>query len=541
LFQLLNLYDAQLRSRGAGVTIAVIDTGIDRSHPDFASNLWKDNRPNGDRAADGVDEDHDGFVDDLFGWDFVDDDNDPTETSGDPAVSIAGHGSFIAGLLKLTAPDARILPIRAFTADGTSNSFTVAAAIKYAADHGASVINLSFGSPRKSNVVRDAVRYARQRGSVLVAAMGNDDTDVFRQYPANLLDVIGVAAIDADSRKASFSNFGSRVSVAAPGVGLISTYPGGDYAMWSGTSFAAPLTAAQAALLLAESPGINVRRTSEDTADAIDYLNPGLLGKLGKGRINPLAALESIYSYPSGNYGNLTLLPAENVGSPKGQAEKLVTGQLQQLRIMTWGLNPRSTYTLLINGKSVLSEGFNASNFGGLAFELSNAPSTDADSGRIHLNLPRELNPITKIKRVELRDANQTVLEGDFLPIADGTAQFIMKRASLTSNQLLSQASGRAIVFVAPKHDEIRVEGNGLTPGATYSAFADGISIGLGVARSAGSGSGFVRLRLTGDGSGENRIPAALKPLTTIKHIELRDASSRVILQGDFLPGGDGS
>ena len=545
LFDLLHLNDAQVRSRGAGVTIAVIDTGIDRAHPDVASNLWKDNRQNGEVAVDGIDEDHDGFVDDLFGWDFVDNDNDPTETGGDPAISVAGHGSFIAGLLKLIAPDVRILPIRAFAPDGTSSSFTVAAAIKYAADHGARVINLSFGSPKKSAIVRDAVTYARQKGSVLVAAMGNDGTDIFKQYPANLLDVIGVAAIDTYSRKAVFSNFGNRVSVAAPGVRLISTYPGSGYAMWSGTSFAAPLTAGQAALLLSESPGIDVRRTTEESAVAIDDLNPGFSGKLGKGRINPLAALESIYSsaVPSGNYAHLPLRPATSEGSSRGNAEKTVTGPLQQFRITIWGLTARSTYTLMINGKDISSDALVASSFGALDIELSNRSALEAHSGEIHLDLPSELNPITKIKRVELRGADGTVLDGEFLPIADGAGsdQFVTKRASLSPIEPFAQASGRAIVLVSAKHEELRVEANSLTPGATYGAFADGISLGVGIAQSAATGSGFVRIRVTKSGVSEPQIPSALRPLTNIRLIELRDSSNRVILLGDFLPGGDGS
>jgi hypothetical protein len=271
-------------------------------------------------------------------------------------------------------------------------------------------------------------------------------------------------------------------------------------------------------------------------------LNPGFSGKLGKGMINPLAALETIYSaaIPSGNYANLTLVPENGDLSAHGNAEKVVTGPSQQFLVTAWGLNARSTYRLLINGKDITSDTLVANNFGGLSIELSNQPASESD--RIHLELPLEFNPITEIKHVELREGDRTVLEGDFFPIADGMGsdQFIMKRASLSSTGLLSKAAGKANVFVSRKREDLRVEGNSLTPGDTYIAFADGVNLGIRVAQTATTRSGFVRLRLTGDGANEYRIPATLKPLTNIKHIELRDSSNRVILQGDFLPGGDG-
>ncbi|HXG65830.1 MAG TPA: S8 family serine peptidase [Blastocatellia bacterium] len=549
LFRLLSLHDAQLRSRGAGVVVAIIDTGIDRSHPALASRLWKDDRQDGDVEADQSDQDHDGLLDDASGWDFVDDDNDPSETAQDPHVSVAGHGTFIAGLIALIAPECRIMPIRAFTPDGISNAFTVAAAIKYAVDHGASVINLSFGSPKKSGVVRDALRYARQRGAILIAAMGNEgqDTDSNPQYPAISRDVIGVAALNADSRKATFSNFGSDVRVSALGVDLISTYPGADgkrenYAMWSGTSFAAPLTAAEAALILADSPGENARRTIEQTADAIDHLNPDFSGKLGKGRINPLAALENLYSAtaPAGNYANLTLIAESGAATAQGQAETLITGPLQQFRIAARGLTARARYTLIINGKNIRPNGFTATNFGGLVIELSSEPTSPTASGHIRLELPPELNPVTNLKTIELRDGAQVVLRGEFIPITGGAGregQFLVKRTPLASTGIIPQAAGKANIFIGTHRQEIKVEGNRLMPGETYRVFADGIEIGTAAAQSATTKSGFLRIRLVGS----EAIPPSLRPLTNIRHIEVRDSSDQIILQGDFLPGGDGS
>ncbi len=537
------LRDVRLRSRGAGIVVAVIDTGIDRTHPDLASHLWQDSGQGSDVAHDGIDNDLDGLIDDYAGWDFIDNDNDPTESPADPETTDAGHGTFIAGLIALVAPDCRILPVRAFNPDGISNAFTVAAAIKYAADHGADVINLSFGSPKKSSVVRDAVNYARQRGAVLVAAAGNEneDTDEFPQYPAGLHKVISVAAIDVESRKAVFSNYGRDVSVAAPGVELASAYPGGDYARWSGTSFAAPLAAAQAALILAQDRRINARATIETTADRLDDLNPSYSGKLGRGSINLLASLDSYFDNwsPSGNYAYLYLRAQRGDSAVRARADVIITGLLQELIFSARGLKARARYSLFVNGKTVSPEGFTASNFGGLAITLSNDPNPVEDIGAVRLTLPAKLFPVTRIKHVELRDEDGTVLEGAFIPavgIADPADETITKQTPLAS---LTEARGKAFVKLDDGLEELRIEANRLTPGAVYNIFVDGVSLGSAVARAESKQSGFLRIRLTADGSSGLTLPSPLRAIMSIRRVEVRDAANEIVLQGDFLPGGD--
>src|SRR5262249_13659200 len=328
LGQLLGLDDAQLRSRGAGKVVAVIDTGIDRTHPALASHLWVDDRVYSDVPGDGIDNDYDGLVDDSYGWDFYGNDNDPTEVAADPATTVAGHGTFIAGLIALMAPDCRIMPIKVLSPLGVTDIFSVARCIKYATDHGADVINLSCGTPRDSGVMRDAVAYARQHGVVLFAAVGNSSTDQIPIYPANLTqDVQGIASIETTGVLSTFSNYGNSVSVDAFGHNLVSTYPGGGYALWSGTSFATALASAEAVLVLAAYPDSgSTRAIIETTAVIIDYLNPERPGELGRGSIAPLAALQSVSTNPTINptidlYARIDLANAGVQPAARGTAE----------------------------------------------------------------------------------------------------------------------------------------------------------------------------------------------------------------------------
>jgi hypothetical protein len=429
-----------------------------------------------------------------------------------------------------------------------SNAFTVAAAIKYAADHGARVINLSFGSPKKSALLRDAIRYARQNGAVLVAAMGNEneDTDEKPQYPADMNGVMGVAAIDAESRKASFSNFGTGVCVDALGVQLASTYPSadgtsGDYAIWSGTSFAAPLTAAEAAIILAQEQRENARSIIEATAIEIDQLNPAFTGKLGRGRINPLRALESLYTEqtPAGNYASLSLTRGPGEAFAEGQAGITLTAARQEFRITAQGLEVGANYRLIVDGKDITPQDLMVTSFGGLARLFSTAPQSSEGAMESPLRLPRALRPITRITHVELRTADHIALQGDFGPVAGGAGpagQLLEKEAPLAPTGVLPQAGGKAQVEVEGGREALTVEADRLTPGAIYKVFADGMAVGFAVAQSAAAQTGFVRVEWT---SADGRaLPPLLRPTLKLKHIEVRDSADQVILQGDFLDGG---
>lgn len=178
-----------------------------------------------------------------------------------------GHGTMVAGLVRLVAPGASILPLRAFDAYGVGESTDIVRAIYYAVDHDADVINLSFSMNRQSSAIKEALRYAREHGVVVVAAAGNRSSNALT-FPASDNRVIGVAASENDDALADFSNYGpNNADLVAPGVALISAYPGGYYAAGWGTSFSTPLVAGAAALLRFGMP--DDATTQSDTVESL--------------------------------------------------------------------------------------------------------------------------------------------------------------------------------------------------------------------------------------------------------------------------------
>jgi subtilisin family serine protease len=257
---LIRAKDAQAITSGRGVTVAVVDTGVDTRHPVFRSV--------------------------ARGFDFVDFDANATEEC--PGMA-CGHGTMVAGLIALVARQATILPLRAFNSDGVGTTWQVGTAIYYAVLRGAKVINMSFGAPSDSFLIRWAIEVASRAGVVMIASAGNDGSAT-PQYPASDARVMAVAATDQTDHKADFSNYGTNIDVCAPGVDVYSAYPDGQFAWWSGTSFSAAFVSGEAALILSAGRG-HVSSTIRRTAVDIDHLNPGYAGLLGDGRIDVLAAV----------------------------------------------------------------------------------------------------------------------------------------------------------------------------------------------------------------------------------------------------------
>ena len=244
---------------GKGIVVAVVDSGVDYTHPDLDDNIW---RNAGEIAGNTIDDDRNGYIDDIRGWDFVASDNNPMDLEFD------GHGTHIAGAIAAernnfgitgVAPNAKIMPVRVLPAFGGASFNNMAAGIRYAADNGANVINLSLGNEFvPSNVVNNAIQYANNKGSVVVMAAGNSGVDQ-PAYPARNADSLGIAvgSIDVRGRMADISNrAGSRPLdyLVAPGVEIVSTTPEEDYELRSGTSFATPHVAGVAALVLNANP-----------------------------------------------------------------------------------------------------------------------------------------------------------------------------------------------------------------------------------------------------------------------------------------------
>ncbi len=262
--RMLNLPKAWAIEQGApSVIIAVVDSGLDMQHPDLRSQLWQ-NR--GEIPDNGIDDDENGYVDDVKGWDFSDAPTmqgrgDWTERDNRPDDE-TGHGTHVAGIIAAepnngigiagVAWNCRLMTLRAGFVAGAGaflQSDDVAAAIVYAADNGAQIINMSWGDPVNVFIVQDAVEYAYQRGCILVAAAGNSG-EASSYYPASLKSVISVAALQQNGQLWGNSHFGATVDIAAPGDEILSTVPGGNYRTRSGTSMAAPHVTGVAALIL---------------------------------------------------------------------------------------------------------------------------------------------------------------------------------------------------------------------------------------------------------------------------------------------------
>lgn len=295
-------------SRGdAGVTIAIVDIGVDIDHKDLSGQIWI-NRAEAD-GIDGLDDDNNGFIDDVHGWDFADRDPDPRPGNSDNV-----HGTHVAGIAAAQVDNGygiagigwncRFMSVRVGYGSYISHGY---AGIVYAAASGADIISLSWGSGDSSNIERLTVEYAAESGALVVAAAGNINIYGFDYYPAAYEHVLAVTAVTSGDRLADFSNYAPWVDISAPGDTIISTIPGG-FGLLSGTSMATPLVAGAAGLLKALNPDwtpVELELQLKNSSDPIDHLNPQRKGLTGVGRLN---VFRTLYDSRSGfELGSITI------------------------------------------------------------------------------------------------------------------------------------------------------------------------------------------------------------------------------------------
>jgi subtilisin family serine protease len=296
--RLINAETAWAITKGAAnVVVGNIDTGIDYNHPDLINNLWTNQNeiPNN-----GKDDDKNGYVDDIVGYDFRDKDGKPFDDNG--------HGSHTAGTVGATGGNGigitgvsqkvSIMSLRFLGgAQGSGTAADAISAIEYATANGAKLTSNSWGGGPYSQALFDVISDANDKGILFVAAAGNskNDNDKSPSYPASykLPNIIAVAASDANDELASFSNFGAKsVMLAAPGVNILSTIPNREYKRFSGTSMACPHVSGAAALLFAAYPSLSPTQVKDLLLSSVDTI-AGLEGRVSTGgRMNLAKAFE---------------------------------------------------------------------------------------------------------------------------------------------------------------------------------------------------------------------------------------------------------
>lgn len=252
-WQRTNLEAAQQATWGQGVKIAVLDTGVDYTHPELKSKT-------------------------LIGYDAV--------KSRLDGMDVQGHGTFVAGVITQIAPAAKILPVRVLNADGYGTVANIMNGLQFALDSGANIINLSLSSTTDFKILHRLVQTARLQGVLVLSAAGNDNNSD-RYYPAAYQEGMGIAATDLQDYKSNFSNYNSYMSLSAPGVNIYSMWKGNGYGWGNGTSFSTPMVAAGAAVIKSLHPAYSPDQLKIALRNTVDgfAINCSCWG-LGTGRLN---------------------------------------------------------------------------------------------------------------------------------------------------------------------------------------------------------------------------------------------------------------
>ncbi|MFP4000552.1 MAG: S8 family serine peptidase [Thermoplasmata archaeon] len=336
-------YAHRINETGEDVRIAVIDTGIDHTHPDLEDKMWT----NSDEKPDnGMDDDGNGYIDDYHGYDFVDDDPDPMDEHG--------HGTHVAGIISSIAPEAELMALRVIEEQG-GDWIDLAQAIEYARDNGADIITMSLGSKKSTlgRLIEMQISAAYEEGILLTAAAGNNNESE-KFYPAGYEEVISVSAVNSTKQKAYYSNYGDWIELAAPGGGtekrVYSTLPNESYGNLIGTSMACPFVTGSAALRFSAKPGetnVDVRNFMQDTAIDLgneQYYGHGLVNAYRAAGGEVPTSVQRLESDPGDSIVNLSWDDPWHEGASQIDGFRIYRGEYEQGMEMIEEVGPEQNH-----------------------------------------------------------------------------------------------------------------------------------------------------------------------------------------------------
>lgn len=417
------------------VLVGVIDTGIDRTHPDLAANIWANP---GEIEGNGIDDDGNGFLDDVHGWDFFAGDRDPTDEDD--------HGTHCAGTIGAVGNNragvagvcwqVSLVGIRFIGPSGGATSDAIEC-VRYATSLGVDLTSNSWGGAGESHLLREAIEDAGNEEILFVAAAGNDgtDNDVFPHYPASYgsENIISVASSTSGDDRSSFSNYGQvSVDLAAPGSVIFSTVPGPSYASLSGTSMAAPHVAGAVALVKSIAPQMEALPLKQAVLETVDRLPSFTTNTSAGGRLNvarlmehvagpyPLLTVTQISELPGGN-GDGIQNPGETLGVHFTVSNRGTQEAANVVTRLTSSAGTASRYTITqgMTNVGTLSAGETVSAPSPFVVKASNSAQTPyAEEMIVTLSYgaPEEL----RIQRFNLRLYTSSQIAGQVTDIKDG-------------------------------------------------------------------------------------------------------------------------
>jgi hypothetical protein len=519
IINLLEAWDI-IKGDSGEVVIATVDGGADWQHEDLNANIWN----NEDEIADnGIDDDGNGFIDDVRGWNFSTDTNDPKARTSQP--SVGQHGTHVSGIAAAVTNNdigvagvswnCKIMPVNVASKSANNDSTlgSTYEGVAYAANNGADVISLSWGGRFRQNFAEEIIELAYEKGSLIVCSAGNDRTNIddIHQYPPNYDHVLAVGSTTSSDRKSGFSNFGVTVDVYAPGEFVLSTFLDGNYGRISGTSMSAPMTAGVAGLVKTLHPDWSVDQVREQvrvTAKEIESTNSASLsGLLGKGRIDALQAVTATGS-PAVRVVNAEYIEPGGDGNidPEEVIDLVVrfTNYLEDASGISVSLTAKDSMVSITSGNSTIAS-------------LSQNDTTDITFQFATLNSLEDGKILKFI--VDISTASYT--DRDYFEIVANPAQVLAHNTGTLVTSITSQGNIGYVWFADNS------PGDGFTFNGTNMLFEGGLMIGAGP----GSVSDCIR---GGQSSEQDDDFRPVSVLNVVSPGELADQEGSVVLNDDF-------